>query len=101
MPYLPKGRDKRTKKEKNQSWGGDTSFYRKSAWRKLRKIVLEKNPLCVHCLENDGVVKQADVVDHIVPIKKNGAKLDESNLQGLCHKCHNRKTYYENRQEQI
>ena len=44
MPWLPKPRDRRTKAEKNKSWGGDTSFYRKSAWRKLRKVVLDKNP---------------------------------------------------------
>tara|TARA_R100001163_G_scaffold63795_1_gene56503 strand:- start:764 stop:1060 length:297 start_codon:yes stop_codon:yes gene_type:complete len=98
VPWLPKGRDRRTKAEKNKSWGGDTSFYRKYAWRKLRKVVLDKNPLCVHCLDND-MVKPADVVDHIIPIKKGGAELDESNLQGLCHSCHNKKTYYENRQE--
>ena len=61
-------------------------------------IILDENPLCVHCLDND-MVKPADVVDHIVPIKKGGAELDEANLQGLCHQCHNRKTYYENRQE--
>jgi len=100
MPYLPKPRDNRTKKEKNQSWGGDTSFYRKPTWRKLRKNVINSNPLCVHCLDED-IVTQADVVDHIVPIKMDGAELDKSNLQGLCHKHHNRKTYYENNKKQI
>ncbi len=100
MPYLPKPRDKRTKKEKNKSWGGDTSFYRTTPWRKLRQIVLNKNPLCVHCLKED-IVTQADVVDHIVPIKMGGAKLDERNLQGLCHKHHNKKTHDENNPKQI
>ena len=95
MPYLPKPRDNRTKKEKNQSWGGDTSFYQKSAWKKLRKFVLNNNPLCVHCLEED-IVTQADVVDHIVPIKMGGASLDQRNLQGLCHQHHNKKTHDEN-----
>lgn len=95
MPYLPKPRDNRTKKEKNQSWGGDTSFYRKSAWRKLRKVVLNDNPLCIHCLKED-IVTQADVVDHIVPIKMGGASLDQKNLQGLCHPHHNKKTHDEN-----
>lgn len=61
----------------------------------MRAYVLSLNPLCVHCAKK-GDVTPADVVDHIKPIKKGGAKLDESNLQGLCHKCHNRKTYYEN-----
>ena len=97
MPWLPKGRDKRTKAEKNKSWGGDTSFYRKSPWRKLREVVLRENPLCIHCLR-EGVTRQADVVDHIVPIKKwKEGELEQSNLQGLCHPCHNRKTYNENK----
>ena len=98
MPWLPKPRDNRSKAEKNKSWGGDTSFYRTAPWRKLRKLVLDKNPLCVHCLKED-IVKPADVVDHIVPVKRGGDKLNESNLQGLCHQCHNKKTYYENRQK--
>tara|TARA_R110002020_G_scaffold81777_3_gene202836 strand:- start:1214 stop:1510 length:297 start_codon:yes stop_codon:yes gene_type:complete len=98
MPWLPKGRDRRTQAEKNKSWGGDTSFYRKAPWKKLRRIILDKNPLCVYCLKDD-IVKPAQVVDHIIPIKKGGADLDESNLQGLCHKCHNKKTYDENRQK--
>ena len=95
MPRLPKARSLYTKAEKNTSWGGDTSFYRKTPWRKMRAYILSLNPLCVHCSDK-GDTTPADVVDHIKPIKKGGAKLDESNLQGLCHKCHNRKTYYEN-----
>lgn len=97
MPWLPKGRDRRSKAEKNKSWGGDTSFYRTTAWRKLRRIILNKNPLCVSCLESD-YTRAADVVDHIIPLKKGGTN-DEENLQGLCHECHNRKTYYENKQK--
>jgi 5-methylcytosine-specific restriction endonuclease McrA len=95
LPRLPKARSLYTKTEKDASWGGDTSFYRKQPWRKMRAYILSLNPLCVHCTDK-GDVTPADVVDHIKPIKKGGAKLDESNLQGLCHKCHNRKTYYEN-----
>lgn len=94
MPFFPKGRDKKN----NKSWGGDTSFYKTSAWRKLRLVVLGENPLCVYCLEN-GITKEAAVVDHIVPVKKwEEGKLKQSNLQGLCHPCHNKKTYNENKQ---
>ena len=100
MPYLPKGRKPKNilnSREKNKSWGGDTSFYRRATWRKLRLIVLRENPLCVHCADK-GITKQADVVDHIVPVKKwKEGELEQSNLQGLCHPCHNRKTYNENK----
>ena len=92
MTKLPKPRNK----NKNQSWGGDTSFYRTKYWKTLRDSVIEKNPLCVSCLKDDQLT-EAKVVDHIVPLKKNGTN-ELKNLQGLCHKCHNRKTYYENKQ---
>ena len=95
MPKLPKGRGREKPIDSNKSWGGDTSFYRTTKWRKLRGYVLRQNPLCVHC-EEKGIATAAEVVDHITPIKKGGAELELSNLQGLCHKCHNRKTYYEN-----
>jgi 5-methylcytosine-specific restriction protein A len=96
LPNLPKGRKKKPT-DHNKSWGGDTSFYRTYAWRKLRMVVLRENPLCVHCL-GEGFTKEADVVDHIIPVKKwEEGRLDISNLQGLCHSCHNRKTYHENR----
>ena len=62
-----------------------------SAWRKLRKIVLERdNMLCQSCLK-EGRVRVAMVVDHIKPKAKGG---DDSlgNLNSLCRKCHDHKT---------
>ena len=32
------------------------------------------------------------MVDHITPINNGGQKLDYSNLQALCNKCHNKKS---------
>lgn len=53
-----------------------------AAWRKLRASVLRAQPLC-RCGE------WATDVDH----KDNNATNNErSNLQGLCHECHSRKT---------
>lgn len=66
-------------------------FYNSRAWRKARKLFLDKNPLCKHCEVNNEVVK-AKVVDHIVPINKGGEKLNESNFQSLCESCHNKKS---------
>ena len=54
-------------------------------------IKLQANPVCEECLRR-GLVTEATVVDHIVPINEGGAPLDMSNLQSLCAKCHNIKS---------
>ncbi|VDH11635.1 Prophage Lp3 protein 12 [Lactiplantibacillus plantarum] len=67
-------------------------FYKSSAWRKLSRRFLESNPVCVQCYQ-DGVIRKADVVDHVIEIKDDWSRrLDESNLQPLCYRHHNRKT---------
>ena len=58
-------------------------------WRKLRRVFLSENPLCVMC-EDEGRYIPAEEVDHIE--KHDGDPLlfyDISNLQGLC-KFHHR-----------
>ena len=66
------------------------AFYESVAWRRLRRIKLQMNPLCEEC----GRAK-ATTADHIVPIKQGGATLDVSNLQSLCGSCHGRKSIRE------
>ena len=71
-------------------------FYNSLAWKKLRKIKISKEPLCEICEEEDRL-RPATEVDHIVPIKVDWSRrLDEKNLQSLCHRCHMRKTAAEN-----
>ena len=55
-----------------------------------RKRWLQLQPLCVQC-EAEGIVKEAEEVDHIIPLFKGGAD-DESNLQSLCKAHHLAKT---------
>ena len=52
---------------------------------------LNRQPLCEMCLKCKRYVK-ADIVDHIVEIKKGGHPLDMDNLQSLCRSCHTVKT---------
>lgn len=67
-----------------------THLYRLSAWRKLRKEYLKRNPICVKCLER-GHVTPATVVDHRQPHRGNlDLFFDPRNLQGLCRDDHNR-----------
>ena len=61
-----------------------------SRWERVRLQHLMDEPLCRHCAERDDwVVVAADVVDHIIPIAvAPERRLDDSNLQSLCHSCH-------------
>lgn len=74
----------------------NSKFYNSRAWRNFRKKVLERNPLCVECLKID-VVTVATVGDHIIPINQGGEPMDETNVQGLCKKCHDSKSGKEGR----
>ncbi len=74
----------------------NSSFYNSRQWRKVRLMVLERDPICKVC-EQRGKVVSACVVDHIDPISNGGAKLYINNLQGLCTSCHNSKSSKERR----
>lgn len=58
-------------------------FYHSRLWKDTRRNFLLENPLCKHC-EEEGIIKPAKVVDHIIPIRKGGHKTEHYNLQGLC-----------------
>jgi 5-methylcytosine-specific restriction protein A len=57
---------------------------------KIRRAILDQNPLCVSCLEK-GRTTTAQEVDHIIALMKGGTNEPE-NLQGLCFSCHDAKT---------
>lgn len=65
----------------------NTEFYQSTAWRKLRVVKLEREPMCEECARL-GKLTPAQMVDHIVPINKGGVGLDLDNLQSLCNACH-------------
>jgi 5-methylcytosine-specific restriction protein A len=69
-------------------------FYNSQPWVRLRKAKLSRDPMCEAC-KMGGVLVIAAVVDHIVPVREGGARLDIDNLQSLCHSCHSRKTLRE------
>lgn len=80
---------------KREAFGGrknpNKAFYQSPAWRALRAKFIAANPLCVECRKK-GIITPAQVADHIIPINMGGPALSESNLQALCHKCHNAKS---------
>ena len=68
-----------------------------SRWRKVRAAYLRKHPLCVRCMA-DGRSVKATVVDHVIPHRGDQQLMwDENNYQALCKKCHDKKTWTEDK----
>ncbi len=67
-------------------------------WKKLRKVVLARDPVCMDC----GEAPSTDV-DHIIPRAptQHAADVTEEELRGLCHPCHSRKTRAESAPESV
>tara|TARA_R100000781_G_scaffold63337_1_gene40189 strand:- start:74 stop:424 length:351 start_codon:yes stop_codon:yes gene_type:complete len=100
MPTFPKSKIKTwvVKREKNNphSRGAKThnemmNIYQSQQWRSTRRYHIQRNPLCVHCKEDNKIVS-GNVVDHIKPIRQGGSAFDLMNLQTLCDDCHNIKS---------
>lgn len=77
------------KTQRDDTW----KFYRTREWKRIRDVRLKMdNHMCVRC-RDQGVMRQAQMVDHIKPIKTHWQlRLSLSNLQSLCFSCHNYKT---------
>jgi 5-methylcytosine-specific restriction enzyme A len=68
----------------------EQAFYHSKPWVRLRDIQLCDKPYCEECLREE-LHTPAVMVHHIKAIKDEPAlRLDQSNLQSLCHSCHSR-----------
>ena len=65
-------------------WG---FFYKTGLWQRLRKLQLQRHPLCKFCLER-GIVTAANVVDHVTPHRGDWNAFVTGELQSLCEPCH-------------
>lgn len=64
-------------------------LYSTQKWRKLSIAFRKRNPLCKNCDES-GLVRPADLVDHIEPAKlRPDLFFAWRNLRSLCQTCHN------------
>ena len=77
------------------------NFYQTTRWRKLRRHVLSREPLCRDPFGEHAEwseVVSATEVDHIVPRRvRPELELSLENLQALCKRCYSRKTKAESR----
>jgi len=65
-----------------------SEVYGTTRWKKMRTRVLKEQAWCASCGVNLSLH-----VDHIQPLGTPGVDpFDRSNLQGLCARCHSRKT---------
>ena len=71
-----------------------SSFYNSKEWKRKRQDYLIEHPFCVECMKY-GRLTKATLVDHIIPIRMGGERLDDSNLQALCWSCHSSKSIRE------
>lgn len=82
-------------KDKQRAFVGmdksNSHIYNSRQWRKLRQMVLHKQPICVMC-EQKNRYTTANTIDHIQSINKGGAIWSMNNLQALCSSCHNKKS---------
>lgn len=63
-------------------------------WERLSRMIRRERPICEHC----GVAPSR-MVDHIVPLRAGGARLEVGNLQALCLPCHALKTRSERKRK--
>lgn len=88
-----KKRAQAVKQETNRLSANDRGYTYK--WQQASKGFLKKHPLCAMC-EAKGIIKAAQVVDHIKPHKGDQTLFwDRKNWQPLCKQCHDRKTFFE------
>jgi len=91
----------RSSRKYHNSFGRNT----RNTWRELpekttqtiRKILEERDGLICSSKYGNGcgkTFKESELsVDHIIPIRAGGPVVDLGNLQLLCSKCHNTKTF--------
>jgi 5-methylcytosine-specific restriction protein A len=60
----------------------------RTRWRKLRAVVLARDPICTICQQ-----APSEAVDHIVPVapNENPEDVEVEDLRGLCWSCHSRR----------
>lgn len=95
MPTIPRKQANHNPPATKAKWmqreQDNAKFYNSAAARKVSKMHLQRNPLCVMCLAK-GITRESKHSDHVIEINDGGDLLRFSNRQALCIPCHNTKT---------
>jgi 5-methylcytosine-specific restriction enzyme A len=62
-------------------------LYSHRRWRRLRKLQLQREPLCRRCAHR-GLVVPANTVDHVIPWRGDRDQFFLGELQSMCKECH-------------
>lgn len=78
--YLQRERERMARRRADSKQGRRIQVYHSKRWLVLRKRVLFEQPICAE----EGCMRLATQVDHIVPLSQGGAEYARDNCQGLC-----------------
>ena len=72
------------------------SRYHTPSWKATRQAVLQRDPVCVWCLECSKLTPSTEA-DHIIPSRRldEYSFYDQSNIVGSCRSCNSRRASYE------
>ena len=92
--YCTKHKSEKNRYNRERNDKEYVAFYKTKEWELIRGIALARDRYqCVECKKR-GIIKPAQMVHHIVPVKKDWNKrLELSNLESLCEACHNAKEH--------
>ena len=79
-------RDMRRKQDEGRGSASQRGYG--APWRVIRARILARDPIC----RAPGCSARSTDVDHVIPRGKRGGTEEDSNLQGMCHTHHSRKT---------
>ncbi len=82
---------RQAQQQQDQQRGTSTERGYDSHWQRIRRMILNAEPLCRTC-NAQGLVVAASEVDHI---DGNVNNMSTENLQPLCRPCHSRKSVLE------
>ena len=89
--WMPSPAERDRQYRSSPSRKADKAFYESPAWRAVRLIVLQSQPLCIDCRRR-GLTVPAKHVHHVIDRKaRPDLALVVENLEALCVSCHGRK----------